>query len=186
MDIAAEALIVVDVQRAFVVGSTRVPSAEALTSAISRLLALARGAGALVVHLQNDGCVGAVDEPGTDGWELFFTPAPGELVFRKRNDDAFVDTDLDSALRDNHVTVVVICGIQSELCVAATARGAMSRGLSVVLPRAAHGTYPVPPDADGIAVPAPQVRRVAEWSLGDAVLTPRSASHVSFRAVRGR
>lgn len=46
-----------------------------------------RDAGALVVHLHNDGHVGAADEPGTGGWKLLFPPAAGELVIRKSDDD---------------------------------------------------------------------------------------------------
>jgi nicotinamidase-related amidase len=183
MDTAADALLVIDVQRAFVAGPTAVPSADTLASAVGRLLAVARDAGALVVHLQNDGHVGAADEPGTDGWKLLFPPAAGELVIRKSDDDAFVGTGLESALLDNGVKTVALCGVQSEMCVAATARGAMRRGLSIVLPRDAHGTYPVPADAGGIAVPASHVRRVAEWSLGDEILAPPSASDVAFTRV---
>lgn len=55
----------------------------------------------------------------------------------------------------------MLCGVQSEMCVAATARGAMRRGVSIVLPRDAHGTYPVPAEAGGIAVLASHVSRVA-------------------------
>lgn len=183
MGIDADALIVVDMQRALVIGAAAVPSAPTVTRAVGQLLALARDAGALVIHLQNDGRVGAPDEPATDGWELAFPPAAGELVIRKHGDDGFVGTDLELALLDHGVKAVVLCGVQSEMCVAATARSAMQRGLSVVLPRDAHGTYAVPADAGGIAVPASQVSRVAEWSLGDEVSVPASASNVSFTRV---
>jgi len=63
----AEALIVVDVQVAFVSGVGAVPRAEPLTQAVSALVTTlvtkAGAAGAVVVHLQNDGPTGAVDEP---------------------------------------------------------------------------------------------------------------------------
>lgn len=183
IDTAADALLVIDVQSAFVVGPTAVPSADVLTNAVSNLLAVARSAGALVVHIQNDGPVGAADEPGTDGWKLVFPPAAGELVIRKRDDDGFAGTDLESALLANGVQTVVLCGIQSEMCVAATARGAVQRGLSIVLPRDAHGTYPIPADRGGVAVPNSHVSRVAEWSLGDQVSAPPRASEVSFTGV---
>lgn len=180
LDTTAEALLVVDVQRAFVVGPSAVASADTVTSAIGRLLAAARAAGAVVIHLQNDGDPGSTDEPGTDGWKLFYTPAAGELVIRKRDDDGFVGTELESALFDNRVATMVLCGIQSEMCVAATARGAMRRGLSIMLPRDAHSTYPIPADDGGVAVSAAQVSRVAEWSLGDQAVAPATASDVAF------
>ncbi|WP_352244549.1 isochorismatase family protein [Actinoplanes sp. NBRC 103695] len=81
----AEALIVVDVQVAFVSGADAVPAAEPLTEAVRGLVTRARAGGALVVHLQNDGPAGAVDEPGTPGWELYLPIQEGldEVVVRK-------------------------------------------------------------------------------------------------------
>jgi nicotinamidase-related amidase len=178
----ATALVVVDMQRAFVTGSGAVPGADDLQAVVHHLVRRARDAGALVVHVQNDGASGAADEPDTPGWALVLEPMMGEPVIRKHADDAFVDTGLEALLRDVGADVVVICGVQSEMCVAATARTAMERGLVVVLPRDGHGTYPVPPDGDGgVAVSATQVARVAEWSLGDGLVVPTSSADVIFR-----
>jgi len=79
------------------------------------------------------------------------------------------------------VTRPCLIGIQSEMCVAATARGAMSRGLTVVLPRDGHTTYAVPADGTAPAVSAAHVSRVAEWSLGDEVVAPDRVAGVVFR-----
>jgi nicotinamidase-related amidase len=49
-------------------------------------------------------------------------------VVAKRHDDGFDGTGLDDLLRGSSVDRVVIVGIQSEMCVAATARGALARG----------------------------------------------------------
>ena len=62
-----QALVVVDVQAAFVTGGRAVPGAERLLACVSGLLARARQAGSLVVQLQNDGPAGAADEPGRAG-----------------------------------------------------------------------------------------------------------------------
>ena len=179
----AEAIIVVDMQRAFVVGSGAVPDASRLESAVNRLIALARDAGALVIHLQNDGQLGSVDEPGSPGWALAIDPLPGEKIIRKCQDDGFSGTDLDATLREHGVSTVVVCGVQSEMCVASTARVAMSRGLTVVLPRDSHGTYPIRADGDAaVAVPAAHVARVAEWSLGDELIVVDLCDDVRFRS----
>ena len=181
MPVTVDALIVVDMQRAFVTGPGAIPDAPRVRAAIDRLISRAREAGSLVVQLQNDGPGGAVDEPGSTGWELIMEPQPGETVLRKREDDGFVGTDLEGLLRNHGVAVLTICGVQSEMCVAATARAALQRKLSVVLPRDAHGTYPVPSDDNGgLAVPADLVARVAEWSLGDEVLVFNSSDDVAF------
>ncbi len=177
-----EALIVVDVQRAFVYGSAAVPASPALLGAVNTLLDAARAAGALVVHLQNDGAPGADDEPGTDGWQLHLTPDAGEIVVRKTGDDGFEGTALEAILRDRAVHSVALCGLLSEMCVAATARDALARGYRVVLPHDAHATYDIPADPDLPAdfVPAAVVARVAEWSLGDQIEIPRCAADVTF------
>ncbi len=180
----AEALIVVDAQVAFVSGDEAVPGAAALLERVSGLRERARQARALVVQLQNDGAPGAPDEPGTPGWELGL-PAeegPDEVVVRKTADDGFQGTGLAELLAARGVRRLAICGVMSEMCVAATARTALARGFEVVLPHDAHGTYDVPaaPDLDAPAVPARIVSRVAEWSLGDQVEIVLRAADVTF------
>lgn len=184
---AAQALLVVDLQRGFVEGPEAVPGHAALLAAIGTLLDRARVAGAAVIFLQNDGQPGAVDEPGTAGWALYFAPREGEHVLRKREDDGFVDTGLESLLKANGIHTLAICGVLSEMCVAATARAALQRGHGVVLPHDGHATSDVPPGPGGSpGVPAALAARAAEWSLGDEVLIVPSAADVVFEAVRDR
>lgn len=91
-------------------------------------LAAAREAGALVVFLQNDGAEGASDEPGAEGWRLALEPGPGEVVVRKREDSGFAGTVLGRVLEEHRVRALSVCGVMSEMCVAATARDAMAQG----------------------------------------------------------
>jgi nicotinamidase-related amidase len=185
----ADALIVVDMQTAFVHGPHAVPGPGPLLENIRLLLGHARAAGALVVHLQNDGADGAPDEPGTPGWELALSVRMGdtEVVVRKTKDDGFVGTRLNELLHQYDVDRLVVCGVQSEMCVGATARGAMERGYRVLLPHDAHGTYDIPA-VDGLAerVPAHHVARVAEWALGDEVEIVAHARDVDFNEVARR
>ncbi len=179
----ADALIVVDVQRAFVEGAGAVPEAVRLLGAVDALLVRAREAGVLVVHLQNDGPAGAPDEVGTWGWELARSPGEGEVLIRKLRDSGFDGTDLEEVLARHDASGVVVAGIQSEMCVAATAREALAKGLRVVLPRDAHATFPIPEvPGHAPAVPAEHVSRVAEWSLGDEVVIADCAADVRFGA----
>lgn len=177
------ALVVVDMQRALLHGPDAIPHAERVLACVRELVRRARAAGALVLHLQNDGPPGSVDETGSPGWALVVEPLPGERVLRKREDDGFVGTDLGVLLDRHGVSTLVVAGVQSEMCVAATARTAMSRGRGVVLPRAGHGTHDIPADAQGgVAVSASQVARVVEWSLGDEVVVVDDADDVAFLA----
>lgn len=63
----AQALILVDVQRSFVYGETAAPGSARLMTAVEAQRGAARAAGALVVHVQNDGTAETHDEPGTPG-----------------------------------------------------------------------------------------------------------------------
>ncbi|MFJ7129076.1 isochorismatase family protein [Streptomyces sp. NPDC098101] len=180
-----DALIVVDVQSAFVTGAGAVPAAERLVDRTADLIARARRDGALVVHLQNDGPPGSEDEPHTPGWELHHPVEPGplELVIRKPEDDGFRRTPLGGVLTDAGVRAVAVCGVMSEMCVQATARTALARGYRVVVPYDAHATQDVPA-APGIAgtIPAATASRVAAYALGsDAEITAPAAA-VTFTA----
>lgn len=180
-----QALILVDLQTAFVRGEGAVPGAAGLLRVVTDLLRRARAARAGVVHLQNDGPPGAQDEPGTPGWALHLPVRSGarEVVLRKSVDDGFRDTRLAERLSGWGVERLAICGVMSEMCVSATARAALEREFGVVLPHDAHATYDVPA-APGIVeqVPAAQVARVAEWALGDEIEVVPRAADVPFAA----
>ncbi|MFE7133805.1 isochorismatase family protein [Streptomyces sp. NPDC057638] len=172
----ADALILVDVQRAFLTGADAVPAAPALLPVLAGLLDSARSAGAVVVHLRNDGEPGAADEPGIPGWELALPvrEGPDEHVMAKADDDGFTGTGLGALLERRGVGRVVVAGVLSEMCVSATAFGALERGLAVVLPHDAHGTYGLDD------LPAEVVARVAEHALGSDPELLRTAAAVRF------
>lgn len=176
--IRADLLLVIDVQRALVTGEHAVPGAAEFLDRIRTVVEAARASGAPVVHLQDDG--GHLITKGTDGWRLAVPAVAGEPVVGKTHDDAFAGTDLAAILRASGAGRVCLVGIQSEMCVASTARGAIARGFTVVLPRDAHTTYDVPADGSAPAVPAAHVSRVAEWSLGDEVIAPDRVADVAF------
>ena len=177
-------LILVDLQAAFVTGPGAVPGAADLLGSVTDLLDRARQSRSLIIHLQNDGPPGAVDEPGTPGWALYLEPGAGETVIRKTADDGFEGTDLGEILAAGRIHRLAITGVMSEMCVSATAKSALHRGLAVVLPHDAHATCDIPALA-GVApaIPAATVARVAEWALGDQLELPVTSQGVVFTAV---
>ncbi|MEV8372325.1 isochorismatase family protein [Kribbella sp. NPDC056861] len=178
-----QALLLIDLQ----LGSlAAVPEAPRLLDRAGDLLTRARQAGALVLHVQNDGAPGTPDAPGEPGWDLHFTVEPGarETTFRKLQDDSFADTPLSDLLAAHDVKSVALCGLMSEMCVSATARTALARGLRVVLPHDAHTTTGIPATATTPAVSAEVVSRVAEWALGDELEQVERAAEVRFSYLR--
>jgi nicotinamidase-related amidase len=180
---SVQALIVVDMQAAFVSGEEAVPEAAGLIITVAELVRRARETDALVVHLQNDGPPGSSDEPHTPGWELFL-PArerDGEYVIRKGTDDGFHQTDLPNILKGRAIRHLAVCGVMSEMCVSATTRSALNEGYHVVLPHDGHATYDIPA-VEGLAdaVPHAMVSRTAEWALGDQIDIIARATDIRF------
>lgn len=136
------ALLVVDVQHNMVDGPYAVPNAASFLERFERRIAQARELGQPVVFVQNDGPEGDIDEPGSDGWQLWFTPAAGEKVVRKTTQNVFESNpDLAGELRSLDVERIEIIGMQSEYCVQASARGAKSNGFLVTLKPDMHATF---------------------------------------------
>lgn len=145
-------LMLVDVQRNMLEGETAIAGADGFRRVMGELLEAARDAGVPIVHVQNDGGPGDPDEPGTRGWEPMFPPAPGEPVVRKDDPDTFLSNPaLADVLHAMGVEILVVAGLQSELCVQATALGALERGFAVVVPSGAHATFDGEDPADEIA-----------------------------------
>ena len=182
----AQALLVVDVQVGWVEGPAAVRDAERLMKVLEDHIAAARQADALVVFLQDVGDLDSTVPQGSPGRELALTTEPQDVIVPKEVDDGFVGTGLEALLREGGVTSIAVAGIQSEMCVAATSRGALARGFTVILARDAHSTHDIPADGDGAAVPAAQVRRVAEWSLGDDLVVVDRARQVVFESLLPR
>jgi nicotinamidase-related amidase len=173
------ALLIIDAQQGLLDGEAAIPNTRVVIDRIATLLATARSAGALVVHLQNDGAPGTIDEPETTGWFIHPRVAPkwDELVLRKTGDDGFEGTKLETVLARNHTTRIAVVGLLSEMCISATVRSALKRGIEVVLVHDAHGTY----NLDDI--PSSIVSRVAEHALGDVIELANAASVTFSRPV---
>jgi nicotinamidase-related amidase len=68
------------------------------------------------------------------------TPAPGEAVVAKCYANSFRETDLQARLHALGAKTVVICGMQTHMCVEAATRNAYDLGYQVVLVRDACAT----------------------------------------------
>lgn len=162
------ALIVVDMQRDFVahdgyfagLGIDMSMYDEAIPR-IGRLLAGAREAGVMIVHLQNTQMASHASDsaaqlrfnlrmhaasrtgdaphrytvPGTDGHAFIpeLSPQDGEFVVPKFRSSGFWATNLNLVLRSNGIQSVVMAGCTTEGCVESTARDALFNDYFVVI-----------------------------------------------------
>jgi|FLYN01.1.fsa_nt_gi nicotinamidase-related amidase len=76
-------------------------------------------------------------EAGTLGVELAppLQPREEDYILNKRRYSAFVGTDLDLILRDNHVDTIFLTGTKTNVCIRATAQDGFSNNYRVVVPR---------------------------------------------------
>jgi nicotinamidase-related amidase len=140
------ALLIIDLQNAVFDGKQIPPAyaAERLLDNAGALLHAARRSGVPIIHVQHCAPAGEALEEGGPGWPICAPVAPdaGEPVVRKRFASAFEATELHAVLEKLGVRSLIVTGIQSEHCVAATCRAALELGYSVCLAEDAHSTWP--------------------------------------------
>lgn len=160
------ALLIIDMQVALTAGAWRI---EHVVNAIAGLQRRAREASAAVVFLQHNHMTFVPMKPGAEGWAIHprLAPQVGDLVVPKTASDGFMDTTLQSDLDRLGVRRLVITGMQTEFCVDATCRAALSRGFEVVLAADAHTT------SDAVT-PAETTIRHHNYALGNLAHPDRS------------
>lgn len=137
-----KALMIVDVQASMFWGRWALPEANDLLRRIGERLNQARLAGELVIHVQNDGPADEMDAPGEPWWELVLHAKSNELVVRKSTQNVFESNpDLAGKLRVLGVTEIELVGVQSDLCLVSSARGAVASGFKILAKRDMHATY---------------------------------------------
>jgi nicotinamidase-related amidase len=139
------ALLVIDMQRVFLEGSSKVQDAQALAGRVADLADAFRARGRPVLYTQH-----MHKEDGSDGTNLMWwwggliiegtpeseisplvAPADGDPVVRKRTYDAFTGTDLQERLAAIGVKDLVITGVMTNICCETTAREAFCRDFRV-------------------------------------------------------
>lgn len=150
-----QALLVIDLQRDFFVDEELDRCREDLVATAHVLARATHAAGALVVEVRtehehdrstwalnmrdDDQGMALVGTPGVepvDGLDL----APDEVVVKTR-DSAFARTDLAALLAARGVTSLVLAGVSTESCIAATATDAYARDLRVAIARDGVASY---------------------------------------------
>jgi nicotinamidase-related amidase len=185
-DLEGAALLVIDVQ-AFYFPGGMVPLVEPeKASANARhLVELFRAAGRPVIHVQHlPKDVTAPDPTGIDPQYRFHPdvlPTAGEVVIGKHHANSFRDTELLTTLRSLGVTRLVVCGMQTHMCVEAAVRAAADLGFEVVVARDACATRAL--THDGVEVPAAQVHAAALAAMASSYATVVSTAELVSRGL---
>lgn len=162
------ALIVIDVQQGFDDPAWGPRDNSDAEVNIGRLVAAWADASRPVVLVRHDSrSAGSPLAPGTRGNALkpVVADAPHDLFVTKHVNSAFYgDPDLDAWLRDRSIAELVICGIQTNMCVETTARMAGNLGYRVVLPIDATHTFDLE-GPNGLTLAAAELARATAVNL---------------------
>jgi nicotinamidase-related amidase len=121
------ALLIIDVQDFyFPGGKVQLENPEMAGMNAGLLLDQFRKHGYPVYHIRHQ------FEPG-GAIHAYVAPLPGEPVITKQQVNAFLETDLLSMLRADSVEQLVICGMQTHMCVEAAVRAGHDFGFSCIL-----------------------------------------------------
>lgn len=142
----AIALLIIDVQVNMFDEKFCVYDADRILDTLQVLASRARSDDAPVIYLRYNGSSGDPDEPHTPGWEIHPTIAPqaGDWIIDKTTPDAFVNTELQDLLDNLGSQTVVLAGMQTEVCIAATGNTAVARGYEVIIVADSHTTFDFP------------------------------------------
>jgi len=78
-------------------------------------------------------------EPGGD-FHKYVKPIDGEKIFSKDQVNAFLDSDLLESLHHDSIQTLVICGMQTHMCLEAAVRAAHDLGFSCIVVQDACAT----------------------------------------------
>lgn len=133
------AILVIDVQKALVGKAYRI---EGVIKAINHVIDKVRSDQVRVIFIQHHHTTFEPMIKGNKGWELDerLNLQKGDIIVDKQASDSFYESKLDEVLKENAVDHVYITGMQTEYCVDATSRSALSKGYKVTLVSDAHTT----------------------------------------------
>ena len=163
------ALILIDIQNDYFpggAGELHEPIAASLRA--RQLLEHFRQAHLPLVHIQHVALRPGAKTflPGTLGGEIHenVRPLEGEVVFQKHYPNSFRDTPLLDHLKREGVSRVVICGMQTNMCVDATTRAAFDFGFECLIAHDACAARTL--TFQGQTIPAAQVHGAFLAALG--------------------
>ncbi len=180
------ALIVIDMQKGFadpLWGERNNPECEANVAALLQAWAHSARPVVLVRHDSNGEASPLHPDAAGNALLDFVAAAPHELLVTKQVNSAFLgEPDLGSWLFENDIHQIVVCGIQTNMCVETTARMGGNLGFDVIVPIDATHTFGLE-GPDGSALSADELSRGTAINLhGGEFATVLTTSDLLARA----
>lgn len=143
------ALVIIDIQYFyFPGGDMELSEPEKAAEKAKQLLDFFREQNALVVHVRHE------YNPGGEIYKLV-APLESEKVFSKKEVNSFLGTGLEEYLKQNHIKRLVLCGMQTHMCLEGATRASHDLGYECTVIKDACTTRDL--KFDDVTVPAKQV-----------------------------
>ncbi|MBE1556792.1 cysteine hydrolase family protein [Sporosarcina limicola] len=130
------ALIIIDVQKAFDDKKWGERNNSHAEENIKEILTFWRGRGWRVIHIQHmSDNPTSVFHPKSDSFAIkeLVAPIDGEVIITKKVNSSFIGTNLEEFLKTNDLTSVVITGLTTPHCVSTTTRMSGNLGFNTYL-----------------------------------------------------
>ncbi|MEM7018468.1 MAG: cysteine hydrolase family protein [Pseudomonadota bacterium] len=134
-----KAFLIIDMQTALVTGAWQ---EQAVLQHIEQVASKCRAIGTPVIYIQHNHATFEPMMKGRPGWQIHAAifPHDGDILIEKEACDAFYGNTLKSTLQNMGVDTLLIAGMQTEYCVDATVRAALSHDFNVVVLADCHTT----------------------------------------------
>lgn len=156
-----EALLIIDVQNDYFPGGTcELWNAYEAEKRIKALIKESRTLGRPIIYIQH---INPPDETffleGSFGCEISerIKPQSDDKVIVKYYPNSFLETELDSYLKEKDIKKLIVCGMMTHMCVDTTVRAAMDYGYEVDL--VANGCATMDLEISGEVIPAQTVQK---------------------------
>ena len=163
------ALVLIDCQQEYVDGTLALPGVAPALQECAKLVAMARDAGAPVIHVVHHGKPGGgmFDPEGPSGAEAAdIAGIDGEATVAKGLPNSFAGTNLQDVLEATERKSLVLAGFMTHMCISSTARAALDLGYSNTVVDTACATRDLP-DGQGGVLKADDLHRAALVALSD-------------------
>ena len=143
------ALVLIDIQYFyFQGGAMELSEPEKAADNAKQLLDYFREKKALVVHVRHE------FSPGGEIYKLV-EPLDSEKVFSKKEVNSFLGTGLEEFLKQNHIKKLVLCGMQTHMCLEGATRAGHDLGYECTVIKDACATRDL--KFDDVIIPAKHV-----------------------------
>lgn len=180
LDPKSTALLVIDIQNEYFSGKLPIPDGMAVVRNANRLIALADKHGMPVFHVQH---WNAVERPlfAKNTVMSEFHPdmhvAAHHVIVRKTFASSFTSTDLQQQLQARGIKTLIVTGLMTNNCIAATSFDGVANGYKVIISSDASATRDIR-SWDGGVVNHKDLHRAVLTGMSDAIAEIRSTSEI--------